>query len=269
MTDGGVAERLVRLGLTQYEARAYIALLRRDGSTPAEVAKVAGVPRPRIYDVIGSLVDRGLVGERPGRTAKYVATSPGDATGLLLEAHRERLQVLEGDAEAVAAALLPAYLEGSRHDDPLDYIELIRSPDAVAKRFRELVQSVEREILSFTKAPFAVRIHENDAGLVLAAARQVRTVYELALLDDPVSRGGIARFIEAGEQARFVPELPMKLGIIDERVVLLAMTDPVAGAGGLTTLVIENTQLARCLKLAFEQIWRSGVGFAEACQTRA
>lgn len=269
MTDGGVAERLVRLGLTQYEARAYIALLRRDGSTAAEVAKVAGVPRPRIYDVIDSLVARGLVCVRPGRTAKYVATSPGDATSLLVEVHRERLQVLEADAGAVAAALLPAYLEGSRQEDPLDYIELIRSPEAVAKRFRELVQSVEREILSFTKAPFAVRLHENDAGLRLAATRQVRTVYELSLLDDPVSRSGIERFIEAGEQARFVTELPMKLGIIDGRVVLLAMTDPVAGTGGLTTLVIENAQLAGCLKLAFEQVWHSGVSFAEARQTRA
>lgn len=264
-----MAGRLVRLGLTQYEARAYMALLRRDGSTPAEVAKVAGVPRPRIYDVIDSLVARGLVSVRPGRTAKYVATSPGDAASLLMEAHRERLQVLEADAGAVAAALLPAYEEGSRHGDPLDYIELIRSPEAVAKRFRELVESVEREILSFTKPPFAVRLHENNAGLGLAATRQVRTVYELSLLDDPVSRSGIRQFIEAGEQARFVAELPMKLCIIDERAVLLAMPDPVAGTGGLTTLIIENAQLARCLKLAFDQVWRSGVGFAEACQARA
>jgi HTH-type transcriptional regulator, sugar sensing transcriptional regulator len=264
-----VAERLVRLGLTQYEARAYMALLRRDGSTPAEVAKVAGVPRPRIYDVIDSLVARGLVSVRPGRTGKYAATSPGDAVSLLVEIHRERLQMLEGDADAVTAALLPAYMEGSRHDDPLDYIELIRSPETVAKRFGELVQAVEREILSFTKPPFAVRIKENDAGLRLAATRQVRTVYELSLLDDPPNRVGIERFIEAGEQARFVAELPMKLGIIDRRVVMLAMTDPVAGTEGLTTLIIENAQLARCLTLAFEQVWQSGVDFAEACRTRA
>jgi len=239
-------------------------LIRRDGSTPAEVAKVAGVPRQRIYDVVDSLVAKGMVSERPGRTARFVATPPAEAVGLLVGVHRARMLMLEADADAAAGALLPAYLEGSRHGDPLDYIELIRSPEATAKRFAELVRSVEREVLTFTKAPFAVRIQENDAGLEVARTRDVRTVYELSSLDDPLSRDGIQRFIEAGEQARFVAELPMKLIIIDERVVMLAMADPVAGDGGLTTLVIENAQLACCLKIAFEQVWRSGVSFATA-----
>ncbi len=264
VTGLDVVERLVHLGLTQYEARAYAALIRRDGSTPAEVARVAGVPRPRIYDVMDSLVAKGLVISRPGRAAKFAAVPPAEATGLLVEAHRARLERLEAEAGAVAAALTPAYVEGSAHGDPLDYIEVIRSPDAVAKRFTELLDSVEREVLSFTKSPFAVRIDENDAGLDVTRTRRVRTVYELSALEDPATLTAIQAFIEAGEQARFVAELPMKLQIIDERLVMVAMADPVAGEGGLTTLVIENSQLAGCLKLAFEQVWASGISFATA-----
>jgi sugar-specific transcriptional regulator TrmB len=264
VTGPDVVERLVHLGLTQYEARAYAALIRRDGSTPAEVAKVAGVPRPRIYDVMDSLVAKGLVIERPGRAAKFAAVRPAEAVGLLVEAHRARLGALEAEADAVAAVLTPAYAEGSVHGDPLDYIEVIRSPDAIARRFTELLDSVEREVLSFTKSPFAVRIDENDAGLDVARARRVRAVYELSVLADPATVSAIRRFAEAGEQARFVAELPMKLQIIDERLVMLSMADPVAGEGGLTTMVIENAQLAACLKLAFEQVWASGISFADA-----
>ncbi|HEX8032289.1 MAG TPA: helix-turn-helix domain-containing protein [Ktedonobacterales bacterium] len=261
-------ERLVRLGLTLYEARAYVALIRRDGSTPAEVAKVAGVPRPRIYDVIASLVAKGLVSERPGRTARFVAIPPDEAVKKLVSIHRERLQTLEADADAVRAELGPAFLEGSMHSDPLDYIELIRSPEAVAKRFNELQHAAAREMLAFSKMPAAVRVEENDAGLDLARTRVLRSVYEFSLLDDPLSYDGVQRFIDAGEQARFVEELPMKLGIIDERIVMLAMIDPLAGDSGLTTLVIENVQLARCLKIAFEQVWSTGVDFATACERR-
>lgn len=261
-------DRLVRLGLTLYEARAYVALIRRDGSTPAEVAKVAGVPRPRIYDVIASLVAKGLASERPGRTARFVAVPPDEAAALLVSIHRERLQVLEADADAVRAELGPAFLEGSMHSDPLDYIELLRSPEAVAKRFNELQQSAAREMLAFSKMPAAVRVEENDAGLELARTRVLRSIYEFSLLDDPLSCDGVERFIEAGEQARFVEQLPMKLGIIDERIVMLAMADPLAGDSGLTTLVIENVQLARCLKIAFEQVWATGVDFATACERR-
>ena len=106
-------ERLVRLGLTLYEARAYVALIRRDGSTPTEVARVAGVPRPRIYDVIDSLVAKGLASERPGRVIRFVATPPAEAVNLLVHVHQERLQMLEADDEAVREELVPAFLEGS------------------------------------------------------------------------------------------------------------------------------------------------------------
>ncbi len=52
-------DQLTRLGLTMYEAKAYLALTRRGSSTAAEVARIAGVPRQRIYDVLAELVERG------------------------------------------------------------------------------------------------------------------------------------------------------------------------------------------------------------------
>jgi HTH-type transcriptional regulator, sugar sensing transcriptional regulator len=263
-----IVERLVRLGLTLYEARAYVALIRRDGSTPAEIARVAGVPRPRIYDVVDSLVAKGLAFERPGRTSKFVAIPPAEAVDMLVSIHRDRLQSLEADADVIREELGPSFIEGGMHSDPLDYIELLRSPDAVGKRFNELQRSTKKEMLVFSKMPAAVRIEENDVGLELARTRELRSVYEFTLLDDPLSCEGVQRFIAAGEQARFVEELPMKMGIIDERIVMLAMVDPVAGDSGLTTLVIENFQLARCLKIAFDQVWSSGVDFTAACARR-
>jgi HTH-type transcriptional regulator, sugar sensing transcriptional regulator len=126
VTDVVTVDRLVRLGLTRYEAQAYVALIRRDGSTPAEVAKVAGVPRPRIYDVMDSLAAKALAFERPGRAGKFVAAAPADAVTRLMDIHSARLQMLEADADAVRADLGPAYAEGSMHTDPLDYVWLAR-----------------------------------------------------------------------------------------------------------------------------------------------
>jgi HTH-type transcriptional regulator, sugar sensing transcriptional regulator len=263
------AQRLARLGLTQYEARTYVALVRRETSSPAEVARLAGVPRSRIYDVIDSLVAKGMATERPGaRAAKVVATPPAEAIDALVRSHHERLEMLEADAEAARDELGPAFSAGSAHSDPLDYVELIRSSEGVAKRFLELEQSVEEEMLVFAKMPAAVPIADNRAGLEVARTRDLRTVYEFSLLDDPDARAGVRRFIAAGELARFVEELPMKMGVIDERTVLFAMPDPVGGDSALTTLVIENVQLARCLKIVFEHFWAQGIGFTEACELR-
>ncbi|MBA3298327.1 MAG: TrmB family transcriptional regulator, partial [Acidobacteria bacterium] len=65
MENGDLAGKLTRLGLTAYEARAYVALIRRDSSTAAELARLANLPRQRVYDVLATLVDKGLASARP------------------------------------------------------------------------------------------------------------------------------------------------------------------------------------------------------------
>ena len=75
---------------------------------------------------------------------------------------------------------------------------------------------------------------------------------------------GVRRFLEAGEEARFVPELPLKLVIIDETIVMFGMQDPVAGSSDLTIVVVEHPSLAKVLKLAFDAVWDQGLTFDEA-----
>ena len=99
----------MRLGLTLYEARAYVALVRRDASTPAEVAQLASGPRPRIYDVLESLVGKGLAADRRGRTAKYVATPPERVAAQLMLVHNDRVAALEDDARGLVDELRSAY----------------------------------------------------------------------------------------------------------------------------------------------------------------
>jgi HTH-type transcriptional regulator, sugar sensing transcriptional regulator len=258
-------DRLVRLGLTLYEARAYVALVRRDASTPAEVARLAGVPRPRIYDVLESLTTKGLAGDRPGRTAKFVATPPERVTAQLMDAHRGKVAALEDDARELVDELRPAYQDSARYTDPLDYIEVIRSSGAVAARFNDLQAAVDSEMLVFAKEPAALSIGENVLGLELARRGLLRSVYELSFLRDERRLAGVRAFLDAGEHARFVENLPMKLGIIDERLVLFTLPAPIAGREDLTTLVIEHPHLARTLKIAFEAVWAEGVSFEQAC----
>ena len=77
---------------------------------------------------------------------------------------------------------------------------------------------------------------------------------------------GVQRFVEAGEQARFVPDLPLKLVIIDETIVMFGMEDPVAGSSELTIVVVEHQSLAKVLKTAFDAIWETGLTFDQAHQ---
>jgi HTH-type transcriptional regulator, sugar sensing transcriptional regulator len=253
---------LLRLGLTGYEASAYVALTRRGRATGAEVARLADLPRQRIYDVLDGLVGRGLARVEPGRPARYTAVPPDEAVEALLAAHRSSLARLEQEAADAVARLTPTYHAGRSANDPLTYVEVLREPAAIGKRFAELEASAEREILVFTRPPYAVEPAANVAGLqLLGRGVEARSVYERSVYDDPSVVDAVRAFIDAGEQARVVDELPLKLVVIDERVALFTMEDPVAGATDLTVMIVEHPALARLLKLAFERAWESGEAF--------
>jgi|SRR5581483_4932149 len=263
MINDGEAAPLLALGLTGYEANAYLALTRRARATGAEVARLARLPRQRIYDVLDGLVSRGLATVEPGRPAHYTAVAPGEAVETLLSARRTELAQLEREAAHAVARLTPAYRAGRDESDPLSYIEVLREPAAIGKRFSELEASVEREILVFTKPPYAIEPAENVAGLqLLERGIEARSVYERSLYDDPAQVEAVRVFVEAGERARIVDELPLKLVLIDERIALFTMEDPVAGTPGLTIMVIEHAALARLLKEAFEHVWERGEDFS-------
>src|SRR5919107_2052306 len=96
--NGELVGQLTRLGLTSYEAKAYLTLIRRDSFTAAQVARQSGLPRQRIYDVLGSLVEKGLATARPGSVVKYAAAPPELAIERLVSARRQSLADLERES---------------------------------------------------------------------------------------------------------------------------------------------------------------------------
>jgi sugar-specific transcriptional regulator TrmB len=264
MEDGELVGQLTRLGLTSYEAKAYLSLIKRDSYTAAQVARQAALPRQRIYDVLGTLVQKGLAVARPGNVVKYAATPPEVAINLLIQSHRQQLNEMERGARSMVETLQPSFEAGQAHTDPLEYIEVLRDRRAINERFAELQSSVKREILVFTKPPYATPPQENVEGLAVTLTHEARSIYEFGVFDDPAVSEGVRRFLEAGEEMRFVPELPLKLVIIDETIVMFGMADPVAGSADLTIVVVEHSSLARVLKTAFDAIWASGLTFDQA-----
>lgn len=64
------------LGLTEYEAKTYVALTSVRSAVPREVASLAGIPYPSAYDALEALVKKGWVEVAQGRPRRYRARSP-------------------------------------------------------------------------------------------------------------------------------------------------------------------------------------------------
>ena len=227
------------------------------------MARLASLPRQRIYDVLDGLVAQGFATVKPGRPARYSAAAPDEALWRAFGRRQESLEDLQAEVARTVARLTPDYREGRLADDPLRFVELLREPAAIARRFAELEEQAREEILVFTRPPYAIEPAANVEGLrLLERSVKARSLYERSIYGDPEQAAAVREFIAAGEEARVVTELPLKLVVVDERVAAFTLEDPVAGTPGLTIMVVEHPALARLFKLAFESLWAAGEPFA-------
>jgi len=77
LTNNVLVNNLIEFGLTEKEAKIYIALLEFEIATVTEVAKVSGINRSSTYVILESLKQKGLVSVSEDKNVQqYVPTSP-------------------------------------------------------------------------------------------------------------------------------------------------------------------------------------------------
>ena len=67
---------LERIGLTSYEIKTFSTLLKSGEVTASDLSQKSGVPYSKIYEVLGSLEEKGWIGSDDSRPTKYFAKSP-------------------------------------------------------------------------------------------------------------------------------------------------------------------------------------------------
>ncbi|WP_425147056.1 TrmB family transcriptional regulator [Deinococcus sp.] len=93
---------LQALGLTEYEARAYTALLALGRAVPARVARQAGIPRPKIYETLERLEGRGLAAKVGQSPLEYAPLSAREYLARSRRAFDDRLGALDRDLSRLA-----------------------------------------------------------------------------------------------------------------------------------------------------------------------
>ena len=264
--DKSLIDDLNKMGLSTYESKVYLALLERSSLDTADVARISGVPRARTYDVLDSLVNRGLASLRPGKQKRYSASDIVTFKQKLLEGNRQEFLDREKKIKKVSMTLKrkleSMYPPGSLMVDPLEYIEIIKSPQQMHKSFMEFVGETKKEILMISKPPYSgskeklEEQYNQQAGL-LQQGIKIKCIYEIPGKGDEIKwwYNSINTAASFGEEARISKELPMKMAIFDERIVMLPLVDPVSSGTSFTTQIVQHSSLAKSLKILFETLW--------------
>jgi hypothetical protein len=254
-------QSLASVGLNAYESAVYISLLSRPALRSAEVVRRSGIPRQRVYDVLASLVSKGLCIERDSSPKAYSAIDPRIALDLLakeraaaLERQREETRTI---AAHLAAELAPLFASGRGQHDPLAYVEVLSGPTRIAHRALALADAAKKSVNSCVKQPMILSKEQNWTFLRAPLGRglKYRALCDAQTIEDAELRGWMTQFRKWGLNIRVAPELPLKMQSFDDEVVLVSMQDPAGGPPSFTAVAIHNRGLVAMLNLAFEQLW--------------
>ena len=121
------AEVLGKVGLTQYEARAYIALVARGVGDAATLATAAGIPRTSAYKVLESLAEKGYAKPTGGKPILFRPTPPLDVA-----------ETLKGAIQEVFEKLALLHRVVAEHGEP-QLVYLLSGREKVLQKIGELL----------------------------------------------------------------------------------------------------------------------------------
>lgn len=259
-----------KIGLTESESKVYINLLRKQNFTATEISKLAGISRSKIYEILRSLIDKGLCVEILGKTKKYSPVNPEIAFENLLERYQQECyRTIEQKRiliDNIMSNLTSLYLTERNNTDPLDYIEVIHDDNRLANRIRGLEKLSKKEILSFSKAPYAMNIEPDIIKKHIVHYRDnivARGLYEISDAQQEDFFKVMKLYEEAGEQIKLAVHLPLKLHVFDEKIVIFCLENKFHRPGSTTSMVIEHVDLAKTLKEIFKSYWQSAMTLDE------
>lgn len=139
---------LERIGLTSYEIRTYSSLLKAGELTASDLSQKSGVPYSKIYEVLGSLEEKGWIGSDDSRPTKYFAKSPATA----LEVTKQKMESdFKENENVVLRELVPLYEKSGVSERP--DIWVLSGIMNIASKILEMVDTCRNEVLiAFPKA---------------------------------------------------------------------------------------------------------------------
>ena len=248
------------LGVDRWGEAVYLAMIDGPALTEAELISRTGIEPGELPAVLAVLAESGLIyRSREHDPVRYAALPPDTAVDVLLLAReREFSQV-----RALAHHLGRRHRQGS--GGAADLVEVIVGADGVAQCGRQLLRGARREIRGIDAPPYA----RHSDGLAVGSAADVlgrgvrsRFIHDRSTLRVP----GRARLIEeemsAGEEARVLPGVPMKMLIADDGPAVVPLTSDPAVLDAC--ILVHPSPLLDALVALFETLWLRAQPFVPA-----
>jgi Cd2+/Zn2+-exporting ATPase len=229
-----LAALLTEIGLTEYEAKVYLELLKDYPVSGYKLAKEGGVPRSMVYEALGRLVNRGAILEtREDRVTLYRPIPPD----VLLDLHLE--------AQTRLAATLRAELTSRYSYREEDHLWSMTGNRSVTVYAFQMIRQAQRKIVAVLSDVTLVAVR---AELAKAHERGVE-VYALLTGELELEFGTTVH--HPAQESELQKMAGMAMLAVDDAEVLIANT-PMPPVAETTATITRNRNL---LFISTQFIW--------------
>ena len=156
---------LEKVGLTSYEIKTFVSLLKNGELTASELSEKSGVPYSKIYEILGMLVEKGWIGSDKSRPTRYFAKSPNTA----LQTMKQKAEVdFAKNEKTILNDLNPLYEKTGVSERP--DIWVISGTMNIANKILEIIESCRKEVL--------IAVPKAGEELVKQALPRIRQLYD-------------------------------------------------------------------------------------------
>jgi sugar-specific transcriptional regulator TrmB len=247
-------DRLRRAGLSRYESLVFLGLVQDRNARVVEIARRTGVPQPKVYQALDSLVEKGFCAIGADAVNRYRPVDPE----LALKAQLAKLGAQTAEVQALSKELAQLYRSGAEEQRWAPPIEIVKGLPQIKTMLVERLRQARTEILYFGQSPqtpaleVAQAMWERTEGGV-----RLRMLLDEHYFDAAEERGeedDLLRRIK-GEKRR-IAELPSKMIVVDRATALLSVSKP--GSEGFLVLVLRQPGLVGHCLASFDLHWARG-----------
>ncbi|MFB6132085.1 MAG: TrmB family transcriptional regulator [Halanaeroarchaeum sp.] len=256
---------LMDLGLSEYEASTYRALLETGPTTAKGLSEASGVPMGRIYDVLGSMESRHLVrSQAASRPKKYVAVDPDTALDRLLEDRKRELDEKASQYESIVGDLKADLQHPTEPSDgfwtaaigPEDAIALLLERIDAATEAVWIITGVPSSSFELGEVGGRVIEHLEDAledGVRVSML--VDTELNRQLPADVTDRYASAIVGYENFEVRVASTIDGNLAIVDDREICLEVSNPVDPEKTFALIDLADRDFTSDVSAEFEPVW--------------
>lgn len=242
---------LKRLGLNQYESKTYLALLTNGVCTASKLSSVANIPRPRVYDVLDRLEEKGFVVPTPGRPAEYKALTPEQVAAYLMKKEEETFQNRLSEIEELKKRFqtsMGSYSK-STHVDFSERVWAIRGRKNIYAHLGTLIEKSNSIRLLTTSEGLKTKLKMNSKNLKKAKEKGA-DIQIIAPAGEHISH------VKDVAAVRNIDNEIMRFGIFDNKESLFLLTPEDAHQDEEIGLWVSSPVFSKAISEVFKSKWK-------------